>query len=125
MAQSPEDARASLLTFLQPLHGMTCDRLSAGAEVTGLALVSALWCRYCYGEIESGAAIEPNDPNWARLVTAAHAARADPMAWLAMDDIYGEVGRALPFRDSFAQALQALWADGTQTVLSRYLDGAL
>ncbi len=101
------------------------DRLPAGAEVTGLALVSALWCRYCYGETESGDEIEPNDPNWARLVTAAHLARTDPMAWLAMDDIYGEVGRAPPFRERFAQALQALWADGTQTVLSHYLDGAL
>src|SRR5208282_2354188 len=38
------------------------DRVKAGASFNGLALVSALWCRYCYGETESGKAIPPNDP---------------------------------------------------------------
>src|SRR5688572_6029025 len=35
------------------------DRLRSGASVTGLALVSALWARYCYGATESGAPISP------------------------------------------------------------------
>ncbi|HTM77529.1 MAG TPA: mannitol dehydrogenase family protein, partial [Devosia sp.] len=43
------------------------DRVAAGQSVTGLALVSALWCRYCYGTTESGAVIAPNDPSWDRL----------------------------------------------------------
>ena len=43
------------------------DRLAAGKGITGLALESALWCRYCFGETDSGAVIEPNDPNWDRL----------------------------------------------------------
>ena len=43
------------------------DRLAAGQGISGLALESALWCRYCYGETDSGAVIEPNDPNWDRL----------------------------------------------------------
>ena len=51
------------------------DRLKAGASVKGLALVSALWCRYCYGETESGKTIPPNDPNWERLQAAAKPAR--------------------------------------------------
>ena len=49
------------------------DRLAAGKSVTGLALESALWCRYCYGTTDSGAVIEPNDPNWDRLQAAAQA----------------------------------------------------
>ena len=101
------------------------DRLSAGALVTGLALESALWCRYCYGETEPGAAIEANDPSWDRLISVAGAARDDPGAWLAMDDIYGELGRAEPFRVSFTRALRTLWTEGTQETLSRYLNGAL
>ena len=36
--------------------------------------------------------IEPNDPNWDRLQATAKAAKDDPAAWLAMDDIYGDVG---------------------------------
>jgi len=56
------------------------DRLKSGRGVAGLALESALWCRYCFGTTESGKAIEPNDPNWERMQTTARAARSDPSA---------------------------------------------
>ena len=51
------------------------DRLKAGKGVAGLALESALWCRYCFGTTDSGAVIEPNDPNWERLQATAKAAK--------------------------------------------------
>lgn len=98
------------------------DRLREGRPIPGLALEVALWCRYCFGTTESGTEIEPNDPNWERLQAAARAARADPMAWLAMEDIFGEVGRSDVFRAAFAGALEALWQDGTEAVLRRYLE---
>jgi mannitol 2-dehydrogenase len=97
------------------------DRLDRGLPVDGLALESALWCRYCAGTTDSGAKIEPNDPNWDRLQAQAQAARAEPLAWLAMTDIYGETARAPAFRDAFAAHLAALWADGTEATLKRYL----
>ena len=99
------------------------DRLSSGADVEGLALVSALWCRYCSGTSDSGQVIEPNDPNWDRLVSIAHKARQDPMAWLSMEDIYGETGQSEIFRERFSTALSALWSDGVERVLTRYLEG--
>jgi len=98
------------------------DRLKAGAGVAGLALESALWCRYCYGETESGAVIEPNDPNWDTLAPLARQARTDPDAWLGMVEVYGEVAKAEPFRTAFAHALGALWEDGTEAVLTRYIE---
>lgn len=101
------------------------DRLAAGQTVTGLALSSALWCRYCYGETESGATIAPNDPNWDQLVSVAHAARNNPAAWLGMETIYGETGRAPAFRSAFATALDAIWRDGVEETLRRYVAGAL
>ena len=101
------------------------DRLAAGAPVTGLALESALWRRYCMGVDESGAQIAPNDPNWDRLTAVAAEAEDAPMAWLGMEDIYGETGRAAPFRDAFAAAHAALKADGTEATLRRYIDGGL
>ncbi len=101
------------------------DRLREGQEVTGLALEVALWCRYCYGTTDSGTEIEPNDPNWDRLQKTAREARNDPMAWLAMGDIFGQVGQAEAFRSAFAEALEALWREGTETTLRRYLDGSL
>jgi len=101
------------------------DRLAAGQDVTGLALESALWCRYCEGTSDSGAVIAPNDPNWDRLQGRAREARSDPSAWLAMEDIYGAVGRSPVFEQKFGHALKALWADGTAATLTRYLEGRL
>ena len=97
------------------------DRLKAGAGVDGLALVSALWCRYCFGTTDSGAVTAPNDPDWGRLNAQAKKARAEPAAWLDMVDIYGETGRAEPFRQAFARWLPLLWSEGTEAVLMRYL----
>jgi mannitol 2-dehydrogenase len=101
------------------------DRVTAGQSVTGLALVSALWCRYCYGTTDSGAVIEPNDPSWDRLTTQAKLAKADPRAWLAMTDIYGDLARNQTFIAAFTQALSTLWSIGTKATLERYLSDSL
>lgn len=101
------------------------DRLRAGQPVDGLALESALWCRYCFGTTDSGVVIEPNDPVWDRLQAQSRRAKDDPQAWLAMDDIYGEVGRSPVFQAAFDKALRHLWAKGTAATLQAYLDGAL
>ena len=97
------------------------DRLAQGLPITGLALESALWCRYCFGTTDSGAAIAPNDPNWERLTAQAALAKDDPLAWLAMHDIYGDVGENAIFRAAFSEALTALWRDGTAATLTHYL----
>ena len=98
------------------------DRLDKGLPITGLALESALWCRYCAGTTDTGEPIAPNDPNWEMLTALANTARQDPMAWLSLDTVYGRVAEAGPFREAFGTALGALWRDGTRTVLQRYLD---
>ncbi len=104
--------------FIVPV---VADNLKAGRGIKGLALESALWCRYCFGETDSGKAIEPNDPNWDRLQSLARKAKADPLAWLGMDDIYGGVAKSQPFRDAFASSLASLWRHGTARTLSDYL----
>ena len=101
------------------------DRLKAGQSVAGLALVSALWCRYCYGESESGKTIPPNDDIWNRLQKAARAARADPRAFLAMHDIFGELADAPAYVAAFSNALTKLWSKGVRATLDDYLAGRL
>ncbi|WP_274425686.1 mannitol dehydrogenase family protein [Chelativorans sp. YIM 93263] len=101
------------------------ERLAQNAGIDGLALESALWCRYCYGVSERGKIVEPNDPAWERLQAQAHKAKEDPQAWLGMEDIYGEVARSEIFRTAFTRALSALWEHGTEKVLTRYLEGRL
>ena len=97
------------------------DRLKAGLDISGLALESALWCRYCYGTTESGLVIEANDPNWERLHSVAQAARQRPAAWLEMDDIYGDVGRSPVFAERFATMLHRLWAHGVVQTVGEYV----
>jgi mannitol 2-dehydrogenase len=97
------------------------DNLKAGRSIKGLALESALWCRYCYGETESGKLIEPNDPSWDRLQTLACKSKGDPLKWLTMDDIYGDVAKAPAFRESFAYWLDQLWRSNTAEVLKIFI----
>lgn len=101
------------------------DRLAAGQPVTGLALVSALWARYCYGESDSGKLIPPNDPNWERLTALARAAKANPVAWLSMGDIFGPLATDPTYVAAFTTALTSLWARGTKATLDAYLGNAL
>ncbi len=98
------------------------DALAAGGRIDGLALVSALWCRYCAGSEEDGTPIPPNDPNWDRLLPLAQAARATPEAWLdGLTDVYGETAAAPRFRTAFTSALSSLWSRGVPATLSDYL----
>jgi mannitol 2-dehydrogenase len=99
------------------------DRLRRGEKINGLALVSALWCRYCGGPTESGKAIAPNDTSWDRLTAKAAAARDNPLAFLEMTDIYGEVGRSPVFKECFTTSLNSLWTAGVAATLQGYLDG--
>ena len=99
----------------------SADRLAKGLSVEGLALESALWCRYCAGVTDSGAVIEPNDPNWDRLTVVAKQAQTDPSAWLGMAEIYGETGRNPAFAEPFGRWLASLRDKGTAATLRVWL----
>lgn len=100
------------------------DRLARGQSVTGLALVSALWARYCYGESDSGRAIPPNDPSWDRLTALAKQARSNPAIWLSMTDLFGPLASNPAYATAFTGALASLWSNGTRATLGAYLAGA-
>jgi mannitol 2-dehydrogenase len=97
------------------------DALAAGGSIEGLALASALWCRYCHASTDSGAVIPPNDPNWDRLVALSQKAKTDPTAWLGMTEVYGSTGSDPRLRERFSRHLTRLWADGTEAVLRAYV----
>ncbi len=90
----------------------------------GLALESALWCRYCAGVTDSGATIEPNDPQWYRLSSLAAEAQDRPQAWLEMDAVYGDLGADARFAKRFVHWRDQLRDNGTATTLTAYIDGA-
>ena len=97
------------------------DALAAGGKVEGLALVSALWCRYCHGVTDSGAVIAPNDPNWDYLQAQAKAAKEAPVVWLQMKPSYGDLNRDPRFVAAFTRALNMLWEKGTAATLRDYI----
>lgn len=103
----------------------TADRLERGEDIIGLSLVSALWCRYFYGTSDSGKEIVFNDASAERLQAAAIKAKDDPMAFLALNDIFGAVAESKLFRKRFAHALKTLWQEGTAKTLQLYLDDKL
>lgn len=100
-------------------------RLKAGKSCAGLALVSALWCRYAYGVSESGKTIAPNDPSWDRLQAAARRARQDPTSFLAMRDLFGALADDPAYAAAFSNALGKIWARGVRAALADYLAGKL
>ncbi|MEO1089559.1 MAG: mannitol dehydrogenase family protein [Pseudomonadota bacterium] len=100
----------------------TRDRVRKGWSVTGLALESALWCRYLQGETDSGAAITIDDVQAERLQVLAKRARTEPLAFLELRDIFGDLADAPAFQQAFSGALTSLWRDGTAKTLQRYLD---
>jgi mannitol 2-dehydrogenase len=97
------------------------DNIAAGRSVAGLALESALWCRYCAGTSDGGKVIQPNDPNWERLQATARRAEGEPLAWLQMNDIYGKLGSHEGFAKAFVEALVSLREKGTSATLKAYL----
>lgn len=99
------------------------DRLAAGQSAEGLALVSALWCRYCTGTSDKGTHIPPNDPNWDALQARAIVAQSNPQAWLEQRTIYGDLADHAGFAASFARQLAHIRDHGTESALRAYIQG--
>jgi len=98
------------------------DNIAAGTMPMGLILESALWCRYCYGVDERGQAIAPNDPQWDALTATAREAKEDPVRWIGMRDIYGELADNREFAAAFADALNLVWDRGADAAMMDYID---
>lgn len=102
------------------------ENLEAKRPVDGLGLVSAMWCRYCQGTTESGATIEPNDPQWDRLHKTALKAKDDndPTVWLnELVDVYGEsVAKNPDFVECFSKALTMINSEGVEVAMKKYIE---
>jgi mannitol 2-dehydrogenase len=98
------------------------DALASGAAFDGLALETALWCRYCAGTDEAGQEIPPNDESAADLKMRALAARDNPKAFLGNVKVFGDLGTDPRYVAAFGKALEALWANGVKTVLTAYIN---
>jgi mannitol 2-dehydrogenase len=99
------------------------DGLAAGSVPQGLILLSAFWCHYCAGRTDSGAVIPPNDPDWDALQARALRAAADPVEWLRMDTVYGDLAQNATVASAFTAHLRRVQTLGTKAVLAQFLQG--
>ena len=97
------------------------DALAQGKSCDGLALVSALWCRYCAGVSDNGTVIAPNDPNWDALQAIAKPAQTKPQLWLEQRAIYGDLAENPIFAASFAAQVAMIRDHGTEAALRAYI----
>jgi len=95
--------------------------LASGDPVAGLALVSAIWARYCAGTREDGSTIAPNDPNWEVLSATAQTAQTAPALWLAMRTLYGDLGDTPRFAEAFVRWLETIYRDGVRATIRHYI----
>lgn len=97
------------------------DCLDKGINPNGLALVSAIWARYCLGIREDGSVIENNDPHWEALQALAHVAKTDPIQWIANRSIYGDLAQHRAFAEPFTTWLLRLNDVGLATTLQEFI----
>ena len=91
--------------------------------VDGLATVSAMWCKYCMGETEAGDKIDDaTDVMWDELHETAMKAKDDSSEWLAMEEVYGDLGQNDKFKDAFDRALKLCLNDGVEAAMQKYID---
>lgn len=98
------------------------DCLRGGLSVAGLALVEAAWATLCQGVREDGSVIEANDPQWEKLNAVALRAKDDPMVWLQMESVYGDLVQAKSFVDAFVSAFNQIQGQGVVAAMSHYCD---
>ncbi|MHC8509682.1 MAG: mannitol dehydrogenase family protein [Rhodospirillales bacterium] len=93
------------------------DRLAAGQPVDGLALETALWCRYCMDPREDGAAVTLEN-NMAEMLSArAGQAQTDPAAFLSVTQVFGPLGGNPVFAEAFSRALNSVLEKGAAETL--------
>ncbi|MGB2134297.1 MAG: mannitol dehydrogenase family protein [Pseudomonadales bacterium] len=97
------------------------DSLKLHTGVNGLALVSAIWARYCQGVREDGSKIKPNDPHWSLLCEIALRAKTTPIVWLENVDVYGNLAENKEFSNAFCQWLEMINSQGLILTINNFL----
>ena len=110
---------AALNYLLDPIR----DRLAAGQGIDLLALAVAAWLRRMRGIDEAGAAILVRHPLAELLRERAEQGGADPRPMLAIEALFGDLGRDPAFAGPVAKHLDSLYENGAAATLDHALRG--
>jgi mannitol 2-dehydrogenase len=92
------------------------------SDLDGLALEVALWCAYCASSADGEIDHALDDERADLLKDAAVKARTDPVRFLQMNDVFGDLGASPVFADAFGRQLQQVESLGARAALLAYLD---
>ena len=89
-------------------------------NVDGLILTCALWCRYSIGTDENNKAIDINDGRKDKLKELALEAKTNPIVFIQMEDIYGNLAQNEYFANTFSKFLNSIWENGVENTVINY-----
>ena len=92
-------------------------QLATGGETRRAALVLAAWARFAEGVDESGATIDVVDRRRDQLMARARQQRAEPLAFLADRDLFGDLVEQERFTAEYTAALASLHERGARATL--------
>ena len=116
LARLAFDASERIPKFLLPVAR---DRLAAGGDISRSALVIASWASYLEGKDERGKPIEIVDKRRDLLVDAVQREQLDPLAFISLNEIFGDLAANSRFVDAYLNARRSLWEHGTVSTLQR------
>jgi mannitol 2-dehydrogenase len=103
---------AKIPKFLLPTVN---DQLKAGGSVNRSAFVVAAWCRYAEGSDEKGNKYPVEDDMKVVIQEAALRSRLDPLAFLKIETIFGDLAYSGQFTEAYQKALQCIYKNGVAT----------
>lgn len=99
------------------------ENLAAGGEIDASALVVASWVRYAEGVDEKGNPIDVRDNDKERVMAAAQESKGDPIAFLRMEDYFGDLASDERFTSAYTAHLASLRERGARATLEEFMAG--
>ena len=97
------------------------ENLAAGGEIDAAALVVASWVRYAEGVDEKGDPIDVRDNDKERVMAAAQESKGDPLAFLRMEDYFGDLASDERFTSVYSTHLASLREHGARATLEAFM----
>lgn len=96
------------------------DGLKNSANVDGLVLVCALWCRYCTGYDEKKIKLEINDPREELLTKQALLAKDKPIEFINIEEVFGDLNKNDIFVSLFTKTLNSIYENGVENTVKEF-----
>jgi mannitol 2-dehydrogenase len=97
------------------------EQLKAGGPVECSALVIAAWCRYCEGFDEVGHKYPIEDEMKVILQEKALGSHHDPLSFLRIETLFGDLINSKRFTEAYVNALQCLYQNRVVACIRSHL----